>query len=431
MMIDNIKNRIISNNILKNALIVFSGQTAASLIGFINLALLYQSIGRFGNGIIVSVAAYTAVFDGIFNFQSYNAVIKFGSEALAVNNKTKYKKYLKQALVQDIITAIIAFIVGSIVLTSVAKNIMHWDNEVTGYARIYLITILFNITGSLNGMLRLNDEFKVGAIIGVRIAILRLVLLIIGKQLNMSLSFYIYIEILLSLTNCCMLFYSSFKSLKKHDCMDFLHTKIGFDKEFTKFNLYNNIVSTIDMPTGQIVNLIISKFLGFSEVGIYNFFTKIGSLLTRVVDPVNQSLLPELSKMVANNQNKNGWRIVKKIFITVNIFMGIGIVVNLITCKLWMGFFVPVTINNIIVFCVYLIYISITSSVSGIHLMFVSLNLVKYNLPLTLGCNSIYLIMLYFLITKLGLLGIITALIFQAVLIASLKIVIVKKKGLF
>ena len=192
------------------------------------------------------------------------------------------------------------------------------------------------------------------------------------------------------------------------------------------FNFYNNIVSTIDMPTGQLVNLVINKFLGVSEVGIYNVFTRFGALVTRVTTPVSQSLLPELSKLVAKGEKKNAFSIVRKIFMYTTAGGGAVIVFVVLTYKLWLGLFIPVNIKNLIGLIVYFVYLTVTSAVAGVHLLFVSLNLVRYNLPVTFICNCIYLVILYVFATSWGLLGILLALIIQAIMIATVKLIILR-----
>ena len=418
-------NKFMKNNVVKNSLIIMYGQTIASVISFFNAFLVLRVIGVYGNGVIAIAASYSSIFNGLFNFQSYNAVIKFGAEALEQNDMHKYKKYLKQAFIQDVATAILAFVVGFLCIETVGR-FMKWDSQMIFYIKIYMMTILFNITGSLSALLRLHDEFKVGAIIAIRVTVIKLLILLLTLPIKLNLTFYILLEIVLTIVSNIMLFYYAFKCLKKYNCQDFLKVKIEFDKEFTMFNFYNNIVSTIDMPTGQLVNLVINKFLGVSEVGIYNVFTRFGALVTRDTTPVSQSLLPELSKLVAKGEKKNAFSIVRKIFMYTTAGGGAVIVFVVLTYKLWLGLFIPVNIKNLIGLIVYFVYLTVTSAVAGVHLLFVSLNLVRYNLPVTFICNCIYLVMLYVFATNWGLLGILLALIIQAIMIATVKLIILR-----
>ena len=161
-MFEKIKIKIMDNSIIKNTLIMFSGQTIASIIGFFNTFLVLRSIGLEGNGILAVAANYVGMFNGLFNFQSYNAMIKFGADALEKNDMPQFKKYLKQAVLQDVLTAILAFVVGYICIDYVSI-FFNWDSQMIGYIKLYLLIIPFNISGSINALIRLNNDFVVGA----------------------------------------------------------------------------------------------------------------------------------------------------------------------------------------------------------------------------------------------------------------------------
>ena len=425
-MFEKIKNKIMNNNIVKNAFIMFSGQTIASVIGFLNTFLVLKAIGLEGNGIIAIAANYAGMFNGLFNFQSYNAMIKFGADALEKNDMPQFKKYLKQAVLQDVLTAILAFVVGYICIDYVSDFFIFFSQMVS-YIKLYLLIIPFNISGSINALIRLYNDFVVGAKIGIQMTLVKTMLLLIGIVAKCNFTYYIILEIIMSIISSSLYIKSAIKYLKLNNCTDFLKVKIGFDKEFTMFNIYNNIVSTLDMPTGQITTLIINKLLGVSEVGVYNVIAKFGTLVTQVTGPLTQSLFPELSKIVAKDDEKGAFIIVKKIFLYT---MGGGVSVALFTIisyKLWLGLFIPSTFENGALMSIYVMYITITSAVAGIHLLFVSLNLVRYNVPIVIACNTVYLGLLYILAIKFRLFGIIIALILQAIMVATIKYIIMKR----
>ena len=425
-MFEKIKNKIMNNNIVKNAFIMFSGQTIASVIGFLNTFLVLKAIGLEGNGIIAIAANYAGMFNGLFNFQSYNAMIKFGADALEKNDMPQFKKYVKQAVLQDVLTAILAFVVGYICIDYVS-DFFNWDSQMVSYIKLYLLIIPFNISGSINALIRLNNDFVVGAKIGIQMTLVKTMLLLIGIVAKCNFTYYIILEIIMSIISSSLYIKSAIKYLKLNNCTDFLKVKIGFDKEFTMFNIYNNIVSTLDMPTGQITTLIINKLLGVSEVGVYNVIAKFGTLVTQVTGPLTQSLFPELSKIVAKDDEKGAFIIVKKIFLYT---MGGGVSVALFTIisyKLWLGLFIPSTFENGALMSIYVMYITITSAVAGIHLLFVCLNLVRYNVPIVIACNTVYLGLLYILAIKFRLFGIIIALILQAIMVATIKYIIMKR----
>lgn len=422
----NIKNKYFANRLIKNILTLITGNTIVSIIGLLNTILILRAIGIEGNGILAIVVGYVGIFNGLFNFQSYNAMIKFGSDALENKNIYKFKQYIKQAFLQDILTALLAFFIGYISVQYISI-FFKWDVNTIKYIKIYLITVLFNITGSIGAFIRLNNDFKVLAKISVITSIIKTIALLIGISLKLNFIYYLWLEVFIIVITNIMSFFASIKYLKALECMDFWKVSIGFDREFTMFNLYNNIVSTIDMPVGELTPLIINKLLGVSEVGMYSVIKKIGTLASKVTDPVSQSLFPELSAMVSKKNINEAYRLVKRIFTYTASIGIIGTIITLLTGKLWINIFIPDTLSNIILVSFYILYITVTSSVSGIHLLFISLNMVRYNLPIVFSCNLLYLILLYVLALSWGLMGVIVALILQATLIALCKYVIMKK----
>lgn len=417
--------KIKENTIVKNTFILFSGQMFASLIGILNSILLIRAIGIEGNGIITLIMSYSAIFNGIFNFQSYNAVIKFGAEALEENSKIKYKQVLKQAFIQDIFTAILAFSTGYICVEFIS-NFMGWNTEIVFYIKIYLITILINVTGVFTGILRLHDRFIVIAKLNIKVNIFRFILFGLGVISKFSITYYVIVEIILNFISAFILIINSINALRKENCADFFRVKIDFDKEFTKFNFYNNIVSTIDLPVGQLVNFVINKFLGVKELGIYSILLKLGSIVSKITETIGQALLPELSKLIARGKINESKKIVKKIFIYANLLGILVIAILTLFSPVWFKLFMPFTKENIMLFIIYMIYIIFTSSITGVHLFFISMNFVKYNLPIVVIANIIYMVLLMILVKKLGLFGVIIALILQSIIVIVLKSVVIK-----
>lgn len=423
-------NKIMESNIMRNSLITFSSQSIAGILSFICTLIIVRSIGMTGNGILSIVIAYSALFNGLFNFQSYNALIKFGAETKEKNDKELYKFYIKMAFIQDIITACIAMVVGYLCL-DFASAFMHWDGEVTFLVKIYLITIIVNVTGSLNAILRLNNEFHITGLVAIISNAFKLFFLIIAMFLNSPIIVFVIIEIItLFIQNILRAFYV-YKSLKKQDLLNFLSVKLVFDKEFTKFNVYNNLVTAVDIPTGQAVSLIINKILGFEIVGIYNLFIKIGAVIGQITDAIGQAILPEFSLLVARNQIGSAIKVSKKLLMYVNLA---GVCISLfalLTYQIWMPFLMDENLFNAIAFAIYIIFLSFSGSIVPIHMLFISANFVRFNLIIVIICNLIYLFLLVFMGMNFSLIGIMVAMLIQSFLVFTMKIFVLKRNNLW
>ena len=68
-------NNIVKNSIVRNIILLLKGNILASLIGLFNTMILVNSIGLENNGIIFMAQSYVMLFNTLFNFQSYSAII--------------------------------------------------------------------------------------------------------------------------------------------------------------------------------------------------------------------------------------------------------------------------------------------------------------------------------------------------------------------
>ena len=77
----------------------------------------------------------------------------------------------------------------------------------------------------------------------------------------------------------------------------------------------------------------------------------------------------------------------------------------------------------------YFIFIIFVNATSGVHSLFMALDYIKYNIPILLIINFVYLAILYALIIKIGLNGVILALFLQAVAVVMVKFIIMMKNN--
>lgn len=418
--------RLRKNNIVRHSVELFFTQGFASVIAMVNTSLMVKGLGMTAVGIVGSIVAYATFFDGLLNFQSYNSVIKYGSEAKAENNTERLFSYFRMAFYQDAVTAILAALLGAACMETVSSW-LQWSNEVKELALVYLITIPMNINGSTNGVLRLNDKFTYTGTISIITNALKTVCLVFMMNWGFTVREYLYVEIgRILLYNATVFIVSNHVNIEKYGKSPYVG-RFVFDKEFTKYNIYNNLRTTVDMPTGQVVNLLINKFLGFEAVGIYTVLTKIGSIVSKVTSPISQSMLPEISMMVAKGKKKRAWQIGKKLFIYVN---ALGVLAACILClmyKLWMPFFMEVTMKNNLYFGFYILYLALTSASVGIHSYFIACNYVKANLYICCICNVLYILLLFLTIQRFELFAVIGSLLGQAMLVILCKLYYVKR----
>jgi O-antigen/teichoic acid export membrane protein len=154
-----LKNDFLFKSLLRNSSILASGTLIASGLGLITTILSARTLGPEEFGILVSLTTYVIVIDGLTNFQSWQALIKFGSESIEVKDSKALQKVVVSCLKLDIFTAILGASI-SYFFASYAGTWLGWNSTESQYAAVYGFIILTHITGTPQGILHLFGEFK-------------------------------------------------------------------------------------------------------------------------------------------------------------------------------------------------------------------------------------------------------------------------------
>ncbi|MGL4760509.1 MAG: lipopolysaccharide biosynthesis protein [Sarcina sp.] len=422
------KNLIMGNKFLKNFIVLFTGEGLSSLLGMLSVIIIVKAIGLEGNGKILSIQTYCLLLTNILGFKSFQALIKYLSKSLADNDYVAMKKYIQQSYILDIIAAIVTMVV-SFIFVQPYSMFMGWDNELVKYSYIFIIAIIFQVQGTPIGILRMFNKFNYITYNNIGVGILRFIFYVIGIIYNVDLTFYMYVEIFLYIFPNIILNYLAYKTLKANNLHDFYNYKFAVDKEFFKFNFYSNIASTIDIPVGTLTTIMINKYLGYSDISVYKIFEKIGSIIGKIGSPISQIIYPELTERIAQKKYKSAKKISDKLLIGIG---GSGVVITIlayITHELWLGLFIENYNNYIGTLVVYLFFTVFINATVGIHSLFLALNYIKYTIPILLAVNSVYIVLLFILISNIGLLGVVIALFGQAIIVIVIKVKIMKKNN--
>lgn len=416
------------NKLMKNFIVLLTGEGISSILSMLSVILIVKAIGLEGNGMILSIQAYCLLLTSIFGFKSFQALIKYISKEIQKENFEKVKNYIKQSYFLDIVAAVITMIVSFIFVKFYSK-FMGWNNELLRYSYMFIVATVFQIQGTPIGILRIFDKFNYITYNNVIVAVLRVIFYLIGIFMGLKLNYFMYIELFIYILPNITLNYLSYRTLKEKKLEDFYKVEFKLDKNFFKFNFYSNISSTIDIPISHLTTIMINKYLGYSEISIYKIFEKIGSLIGKIGSPIGQIIYPELTEKISKKEYKKAKNMSDKLMYYIG---GAGIALTIfayLTHKLWLWIFITDYGDYIYPLIIYLLFTVFVNCTVGVHNLFLALNYIKYTIPILTIVNLVYLIIMYVLITQIGLSGVIISLFLQAIIIVALKIIIMKKNS--
>lgn len=414
-----IKN-VIENKMVKNFLMIFSGEGIGSVFGFLATIFIINTVGSYNHGILVGVQTYANLFYGLFSFKTFQSLIKYLARSEFENNVTASKLYIKWSLILDVICLMLTCFFG-LVLKKYVINLMGWDTNISKYCVIYLFIYLLNFQGTTIGVLRYFENFHYVVKANITCAFIRCLGFFISFLFKLDfISFFIF-DCLGNIVKFLMMDYFTLITLKDHNLLDFYKIKLEWCSEFLKFSFLCNLTSTIDLPVNQITTLIINKYLGFEATSVYNVFGSLGSVINKLGDPISQIIYPEMNQRISRKDIKGAKKLSSKVkklmlilFITSSLFV-------LVTGKFWLHLFISNPNNQLIPLILYLGYICYCNASMGTHNLFLALGYVKYNIPILIIVNIFYLCLLLFTVKRYALVGVILTYALQALMVVICK----------
>ena len=421
------KDKIFKNNIAKNFLVVFLGDGFSSVLTLLNLSIMIKVLGLNESSIVNLVISYTLVFDTIFNFQSFNSIIRFLPRALIDKDFLKVKGYLQQGFILDIVTALISFFAANLFLEFIC-NIFKWDRDIVNLIRVYSFSILFNLTGTSIGIIRVFNKFKYSSYINVFVNSLKFIFYLLSFIINVNMWYFILVELWFGLISSILLLIVTNFIIFKNNLRGIFKNKVVWDKEFLKFNFYCNFMTTLDVPISHLTPFLINKFVGIEFISIYKVIEKIGGIVAKIASPLLNIIYPEISTKVSEEKEKEAVSLVRKLFFIIILFGSLIIVFLSLTYKLWINILILDGEKYVLNVLFYVLFVIIKFSFVGVYPLFISLGYIKYNVYIVVIANLIYLGVIPFFSSNFNINGVIISQCIQVFIVIFMQILIMKKE---
>lgn len=300
-----LKNNKIYQRILSGWGILFSSNVVGSVIGFAVIALVAKSVSVEEFGILGIIQSYALTVGTLLNFQTWQTIVKYYPK---VNEDPGLvKSLLKLSFLLDLITAIIAFIVGLFLLEFLYK-IIQVPIEHKDCAQVYLLTILTKLNGTATGYLRVRDRYTHFFKAKLYSGIIKLIIVLIIFLSDLGFIHIVMAFVIGELLHDLILNYNLFQILKEDNLHRFYRSKIKLIrskfKDIIEFSIHSNLTSSFDMIVLQADVMIVSSFFGVTYAGCFKMIKVIGNLITRLTGPISIIISPIISELIAEDKIK-------------------------------------------------------------------------------------------------------------------------------
>jgi O-antigen/teichoic acid export membrane protein len=291
--------------LVKNAGYLVSGNVVAAGLGLVALALTARALGPELLGLLALIEAYAALVDRLLRLEPWQALIKYGADALERERRDDFRDLLKFGVLVDVCGAVVSAGMAAAAVFVVGPW-LGWQDETVTMAGIYSLILIVHLSATPIAVLRLFDRFAVFAGLEIATAAARVVVCAIAFAAGAGLWTFVLLAMAVHLGRHATLGIVAWRELRRRGYGDFLKGRVrGIGQSFPGiwgFMLSLKASVTIRRSTGDLDVLLIGALLDPGAVGLYHVAKRFGDATLKVGVPIQQAVFPDTARLWARRE---------------------------------------------------------------------------------------------------------------------------------
>ncbi|MEM8772575.1 MAG: oligosaccharide flippase family protein [Pseudomonadota bacterium] len=287
-----------AGRIFRNSRKLIGGKAVGGLLSLAYLGIAARSLGPEQMGYLVLAHAYVLLIARVARFQSWQAVIRFGTPLIANGDETTFRTLIRFTVKLDLLSA-----VGSVFIAvgflGIVANLMGWPAEARSHILAYCLATPFLIAATPTGVLQLFNRFTILSWQLTLTPIVRLVGALILWRIGGGLTEFLIVWIASIVLDGAVLWALGWRELTKRRLMPGRRGDAKASREWLPFMIKTNLSSTVDQVQAQLPLLIVGAVLGSAASGFLKLAVNMSNLIAQPANMLNQATYPELSKIYA------------------------------------------------------------------------------------------------------------------------------------
>ena len=299
----------------KNMSWMFLSQILVAFFGLASLVVTARALGPAAVGVLALVDAYVQIMDRLFRLEPWQAVIKYGSDALTQEDSVRFRHLVKLSVVIDILGGIVAGAVAILLAPRLAPFIGLPDGLGAAYITLVAMGLFLSLRPTGIAVLRIFDRFDVLAISDMVIAGLRFVGIVIAYVLDLGIWAFLGLMLMHQVLTGLVAYFLALQELRRRGLLSFLGLKLSRalsdNPGFLRFLWNSNFNVVLRQSTQRLDILVAGALLDVTSVGFYQVGKRIMTSVVRIGGPIRQVLYPEMTRLWAAQEFGKFWRLVR------------------------------------------------------------------------------------------------------------------------
>lgn len=290
--------------ILNNAGILLGGKALNAVIGLAAIALTARTLGVEMFGVLVLIHAYIQTVGEIVKFQSWQALLNFGTGHFLDRRIPEFHRVLRFSLLLDFVSGIAGIAIAIAGILIVGEH-LGWQQADRGLAILYALSIFFNVSATPTGALRLTDRFKLLAAESTIESWVKLIGAAIAWVWGAGLAHFLMIWFIAKVASFVFLFGAAAWALKREGMLKSFRWwqtggwTTGMDGVW-RFVWSTNFNSTLGLAFTHVGTLMVGALLGATDAALYRIAKQLADAVAKPAKLIVPALYPELARLALN-----------------------------------------------------------------------------------------------------------------------------------
>lgn len=286
--------------VLGNFGLLVRGRGVAAVMSFGATTLMARALGPSEFGMVMLFQAYALLLRGLFNFQPFEAVVRYGVALHDAGDHVALRQLIHICRWVDRRSTLAAAVVA-LIAAPVVGNALRLEHHQTLLLTLYCLTLLATGNGTSIGILRLLDRFDT---LGRQMAIgpaIRFVGVVLAWWLGGSLSAFVAIWGVAYVTENIYLSWRGrreYRQYIRHDA-DAPHAGRAQMDQFPGLRRFLWVTygqSNMDLVPKHLATLLTGWLLGTAEAGLLRLARELSSLLAKPAVLIRQVVFLDLTR---------------------------------------------------------------------------------------------------------------------------------------
>lgn len=286
--------------ILRNVSWVFSSQVVTSLSGLVSMAAAARALGAESVAIVALVEAYMRLASLFIHLEPWQAVMRFGSEALERGDTRRFRTLIGFSTIVDVVLGLMA----ALLAFALAGLVAPWLNleEHIELLQIASLALAVSLRPTGIAVLRLFDRFDKLARLDAATAIVRAIVSVIVAALGGGPAAFVGVIVVFSVADGALAYILGRRVMADQLLPERADSPLQAIREnpgLLRMFFNSNAAVILRQATQRLDVILLATIVSPTAVGYYHIAKRSALAGLRLGRPLAQAIYPELARFAA------------------------------------------------------------------------------------------------------------------------------------